>query len=235
MFWTFQIWSWIYYCFEKFHLIPSLLKNNASYSLSGEVWLSKRIMISSLFTRKDQYCCKICLYGFWVVTLVPHYKNRGWVKSTREVKETQNWLRMCRTVCVLTQHGQEHLGHSPDLPTSWQSQIHHLGLGSPELWEGSQAEPHQDSSHPPFPPCCSLPFCLFLPKQQLCSTGFLKMFSNIFPKTQTDGTYWSPAFCNSFHPSTICPSLVARAFIIPLFQMGNELPGDSASCSRSWT
>lgn len=183
MFWTFQIWSWIYYCFEKFHLILSLLKNNASYSLSGEVWLSKRIMISSLFTRKDQYCCKICLYGFWVVTLVPHYKNRGWVKSTTEVKEKQNWLRMCSNSPVsLTQHWQGHVGHSPDLPTSLPSQTWiwaHQSLGkeakvSPACSFSCTTQAHQalGSSHSPLPPCCSLPFCLFLPKQQLCSPGF---------------------------------------------------------------
>lgn len=129
------------------------------------------------------------LSGYTCTTLQKQRMDKKHNRSQRNPKLAQDVQQQSH---VPAQCGQEHLGHSPELPTRLQSQIHPLGLGCSgkearaPLLPAPSAEPprHTRRAPSPLPPCCSLPFCLFPPKQQFCSTGFLKMFSNIFPKTQ---------------------------------------------------
>lgn len=79
-------------------------------------------------------------------------------------------------------------------------------LLAPSCWT---IHAHQALSYPctPLLPCCSLPLWFFLPKQQFCSIVFKQSLEQkgLNWKTQTGGTYWSSAFCNSLHCSAICP------------------------------
>lgn len=125
----------------------------------------------------------------------------------------------------------EHFGQSPDPPTCLQT---HQCI--PGIWDhqGFEKEAnvspacsftlnHPGTPSPALPTHQLLPRCLFLPKQQVCSFGFL---NNILEqkgqnwKTQTNGTYWSSAFRSSLHHSAICPSWVVENVYHPHCQGG---------------